>query len=146
MEPELCLEYARKTMWAYEEETKPLCAEVGIPHTAFDILMFIANNPAVDTAKDVVERKRLKANLVSINVEKLVKEGYLERSADEEDRRKVILSCTAKAAPVIQKGREVQKRFYDRLIKDVPPESIMIMRAAIRQISRNIDGMWSDRQ
>lgn len=70
---------ARTIMQSYNAKCKPLCQEIGMPQTAFDILMFLANNPEFDTARDIVEWRYIKANLVSINVESLVREGYLTR-------------------------------------------------------------------
>ena len=84
---------------AYEKASKPLCAALGTPQTAFDILMFLANKPMLNTAKDIAELKGLKATLISINVDKLVREGLLVRHADKQDCRKIILSCTQKLNP-----------------------------------------------
>ena len=42
------------------------------PQTAFDILMFLANNPEYKTARDIVEIRKIKANLVSVNVDRCV--------------------------------------------------------------------------
>ena len=56
--------------------------------------MFLANNPEYKTARDIVEIRKIKANLVSVNVDKLVNEGYLERKPVENDRRKTELVCT----------------------------------------------------
>ncbi len=144
MKPMLWVEYSRKTMQAYEKAGKPLCAELGISQTAFDILLFLANNPSRNTAKDIVELRGFKANLVSINVDKLVNEGYLERSADKKDRRKVILSCTPKADPIIQTGRAMQEQFYTRLIANVPAASLQAVQEAFRIISNNIDEIWRE--
>ena len=47
--------------------------------------MFLANNPEYTTARDIVEVRKIKANLVSINVDKLVGEGYLRREADTDE-------------------------------------------------------------
>ena len=60
---------SRKIALAYSEVCKPLCKELGLPQTAFDILMFLGNNPDYKTASEIVEIRRLKANLVSVNVE-----------------------------------------------------------------------------
>ena len=35
----------------YEEMCKPFCKKMNIPQTAFDILMFLANNPEYPTAE-----------------------------------------------------------------------------------------------
>ena len=73
------MEFAIKTSQAYNAVCKPLCQELKLPQTAFDILMFLANNPDCRTASDIVEIRHIKANLVSMHVERLVKEGYLAR-------------------------------------------------------------------
>ena len=73
------IEISFKTAQAYSAMCKPLCQELKLPQTAFDILMFLANNPDCTTARDIVEIRKIKANLVSVNVDRLVQEGYLER-------------------------------------------------------------------
>ena len=125
------IEISFKTAQAYSAMCKPLCQELKLPQTAFDILMFLANNPDCTTARDIVEIRKIKANLVSVNVDRLVQEGYLERRAVAGDRRKTQLLCTEKAQPVIARGREVQERFFARLLDnmfdsaqgiDLPPQ------------------------
>ena len=77
----LKIEFARKMALAYTAVCRPLCQEMKLPQTAFDILMFLYNNPEYKTARDIVEIRNIKANLVSVNVEKLVQDGYIERQA-----------------------------------------------------------------
>ena len=91
------VEFANKTGLAYSAVCKPLCQKLHLPQTAFDILMFLANNPNYTTARDIVEVRHIKANLVSVNVDKLVQEGFLERRPVLGDRRKTELACTEKA-------------------------------------------------
>ena len=116
MNPEL--EFARKTALAYNALCRPLCQELNLPQTAFDILMFLGNNPECKTARDIVEIRKIKANLVSVNVDKLVKEGYLTRNSIEGDRRKIELQCTEQALPIIEKGRKLQQDFETALLKN----------------------------
>ena len=91
------VEFANKTGLVYSAVCKPLCQKLHLPQTAFDILMFLANNPNYTTARDIVEVRHIKANLVSVNVDKLVQEGFLERRPVPGDRRKTELACTEKA-------------------------------------------------
>lgn len=107
------IEITMKLSAAYSAVCRPLCHELNLPQTAFDILMFLANNPEYTTARDIVEVRKIKANLVSINVDKLVSEGYLRREVDTADRRKTHLLCTDKAGAVIEQGRTLQNRFMD---------------------------------
>ena len=61
---------------AYEKMCQLLCREFQIPQTAFDILMFLSNNPQYHTASDIVHLRKIKPNLVSFHVEKLVRERF----------------------------------------------------------------------
>ena len=111
----MSMEFSRKLALAYTAICKPLCQTLKLPQTAFDILLFLANNPAYQTAADIVEVRKIKANLVSVNVDKLVRDGYLTREAVPGDRRKTRLLCTEKAQPIILQGRQLQSAFLQRL-------------------------------
>lgn len=111
----MSMEFSRKLAQAYTAVCKPLCQTLKLPQTAFDILLFLANNPAYQTAADIVEVRKIKANLVSVNVDKLVRDGYLTREPMPGDRRKTRLLCTEKAQPIILQGRQLQSAFLQRL-------------------------------
>ena len=111
----MSMEFSRKLALAYTAVCNPLCQTLKLPQTAFDILLFLANNPAYQTAADIVEVRKIKANLVSVNVDKLVRDGYLTRESMPGDRRKTRLLCTEKAQPVIMQGRQLQSAFLQRL-------------------------------
>lgn len=114
------LENYHNLLAAYNNICKSLSKELNIPQTALDILLFLANNPQYTTASDIVEIRCIKANLVSINVDKLVKEGYLDRLPISEDRRKTKLVYTNKALPVIKQGRNMQNTFFNSLFTNIP--------------------------
>ena len=111
----MSMEFSRKLALAYTAICKPLCQTLKLPQTAFDILLFLANNPAYQTAANIVEVRKIKANLVSVNVDKLVRDGYLTREPMPGDRRKTRLLCTEKAQPIILQGRQLQSAFLQRL-------------------------------
>ena len=133
------VEFANKTGLAYSAVCKPLCQKLHLPQTAFDILMFLANNPSYTTARDIVEVRHIKANLVSVNVDKLVQEGYLERYAVASDRRKTKLLCTGKADPIIRRGRAVQNAFFKRLLDHVEPADQEVFFRTMELIGKNLD-------
>lgn len=101
--------------------------------------MFLANNPDCTTARDIVEIRKIKANLVSVNVDRLVQEGYLERRAVAGDRRKTQLLCTEKAQPVIARGREVQERFFARLLQNTDAATREAFFRTMEVIGKNLD-------
>lgn len=138
------LETAKKFSLAYRQMCKPLCRELGLPQTAFDILMFLGNNPAYKTARDIVEIRCIKANLVSVHVDRLVREGYLERQQVPGDRRKTELLCTDKAQPVIAKGRLLQENFFGKLYDGMNREERDAFSAALHRIGENLDAILEE--
>ncbi|WP_329977447.1 MarR family winged helix-turn-helix transcriptional regulator [Catenibacterium sp.] len=138
------IEFPNKMAHAYSVMCKPLCQEMKLPQTAFDILMFLSNNPQYKTARDIVEVRKIKANLVSINVDKLVKEGYLERREVTGDRRKTELVCTSKADFIIEKGRLVQKTFKDTLFNNMDDSMKEILFKGIEIMEDNLDRILED--
>ena len=139
MERKSSIAFAHDLLEAYSSWCKPLCKEIQMPQTAFDILMFLANNPDYNTARDIVEIRGLKANLVSMNIEKLVSEGFLERITDTNDRRKNVLKCTEKSEGVIEKGRQLQKDFFESLFSGIDEESLRQFHGVLEQIRANLD-------
>ena len=133
------LEFSRKMIQAYNEIFKPLCHKVKLSQTAIDILLFLANNPEFKTARDIVEIRHIKANLVSMNVDKLVSEGYLERRSVEGDRRKTELVYTEKALPMIEEGRRCQEYFGERLLINTDEQSREIFFQVMEQMEENLD-------
>ena len=138
------IEFPNKMAHAYSVMCKPLCQEIKLPQTAFDILMFLSNNPQYKTARDIVEVRKIKANLVSINVDKLVKEGYLERREVTGDRRKTELVCTSQADSIIEKGRLVQKTFKDTLFNNMDDSMKEILFKGIEIMEDNLDRILED--
>ena len=138
------IEFPNKMAHAYSVMCKPLCQEIKLPQTAFDILMFLSNNPQYKTARDIVEVRKIKANLVSINVDKLVKEGYLERREVTGDRRKTELVCTSQADSIIEKGRLVQKDFKDTLFNNMDDSMKEILFKGMEIMEDNLDRILED--
>lgn len=135
------MEFANKTALAYSAVCKPLCQELGLPQTAFDILLFLANNPAYKTASDIVDVRRIKANLVSVNVDKLVQEGLLDRRPVPGDRRKTELHCTEMAQPIIQRGQALQEAFFARLMQGIDPAQLRAFYDTIARMGENLDAI-----
>ena len=130
---------SRKIALAYSAVCTPLCRQLELPQTAFDILMFLGNNPDYKTASEIVEIRHIKANLVSVNVDRLVREGYLTRRGVEGDRRKTELLCTEKAQPIIARGRQLQNAFSERLFAGMDEEARRAFSEAMHLIEHNLN-------
>lgn len=133
------LEFSHKMAQAYANACKPLCQRLNLPQTAFDILLFLGNNPEYTTARDIVVLRHIKANLVSIHVERLVKEGLLLRQTDHDDRRKTILLLTDKAQPIVEQGRQMQEQFFQQLFQGVEAPQREAFFETLSIIGQNLD-------
>ena len=124
---------------AYHAALSPLCAETGLPPAAADILLFLANNPGMDTARDICTYRHLKPSIVSFHIDRLVSEGFLLRQSVPGDRRKTALVLTEKAESVVERGRGLQKAFADRLIDGLSEEDLAHFRRCVAAFDRNIE-------
>ena len=129
----------RRFETAYASAMRPLAEQLSMAQPAVDILLFLANNPTYKTASDIVEVRHIKANLVSVNVDKLVHEGLLTRCPVPNDRRKTELLCTEKAQPIIQRGRALQEAFFDRLLNGIDEARLNVFYGTLEQMGRNLD-------
>ncbi len=138
------IEFAYKIQQCYTKRCKEICKEVNLPQTAFDILMFLSNNPKYKSARDIVEVRKLKANLVSINVDRLVKEGYLERKCVAGDRRKIELHVTDNAKRIVDVGHVVQQQFVLDLFSGLTQMEMEAMQESFSKIDRNLDRIMEE--
>ncbi len=130
---------ANKLMEAYHVVLQPLCREMGLPPMAVDILMFFANNPDYNTAKDICQRRGMKSGIVSVHIERLVTEGLLERRNSPGDRRKCHLVCTEAATPLIEKGHRIQKEFAGELLAGLSESDLATLHICFDVLCSNID-------
>lgn len=135
----------RSFLEAYENYCKPLCRELNMPQMAFDILMFLAKNPEHCTAKEISRFRGFKENILSVNINKLVSEGYLERLSVDSDRRKVKLVCTEKAQSIIERGQKIQQEFETAIFSGLSAEEIVLCRRCLDKISENAQQINSPR-
>lgn len=129
----------KKFMDAYGRAMFPLCEETGLPMPAIDMLLFLANNPEYDTAKDICKLRGFKPAIVSFHVDKMVEEGYLERKTDEHDRRKFCLAYTDKATDIIERGREIQLLFAKKMLDGISDEDAKTMKRCFDTFSKNLE-------
>lgn len=130
---------ANRFIEAYHAVLQPLCRESGLPPMAVDILMFAANNPDYATARNICQYRGMKPSIVSIHVERLVSEGYLERQNVPGDRRQTLLVCTEKAQPMVEQGRALQKRFSERLTMGLSDADKEALHKAMTLLDNNIE-------
>ena len=132
---------ARRFQAAYAAAMAPLSRELDMAPSALDILLYLANNPGRDTARDICAYRHLKPGIVSLHVERLVTEGYLTRSPVPGDRRKCRLLCTEKAWPVIRRGRQYQADFTARLTEGLSLADLAVCQRCLAALDQNLTAL-----
>ena len=111
--------------------------QTGLSRGEMDVLLFLANHPAYDTATDVVKMRGLSKSHVSAMVDKLAQRGMLLRQVEESNRRVVRLSLLPAAAQAVALGREAQEQFNRRLFAGISPSDQSNFERILHAICRN---------
>lgn len=112
----------RKSNMVYEKYLDALVRKWGLNSTSFQVLMFFADNPEHNTARDLCRLRSMKTGIVSVAIEQLSAAGLLERRMDLNDRRIQRLYLTEKAQPLAEEGRALRIRFFERLKQGMTEE------------------------
>lgn len=74
----------------YDQSLEPVCKKYQLTRMELDILLFLANNPGYDTAKDIIERRRLTKSHVSMSLKDLERRVWCKRNIIRVTRRRRI--------------------------------------------------------
>lgn len=122
----------------------PLLERRGLSQLEMDILLFLANNPEYDTARDIVEKRHLAKSHVSVGVDALAGRGLLERQMREGNRKTIHLTLTEAAAPIIEEGRRVQQQYAKMLLDGFSEEEATELFRLLEKVSRNVDSVLAE--
>ncbi len=123
----------------YGRFCQPVCKMYGVNQMGFNTIMFIANNPGKNTARDICRLRGIKSGIVSVAVESLIEAGYLTRGIDVEDRRVQRLMITKKAAGLVEAGRAAQKEFKEALFSGLTSGEIETLAQIAEKLINTID-------
>ena len=117
----------------------PLLEEYGLTQLEADILMFLANNPQWDTARDIVEFRYLAKSHVSAGIKRLAARGYLERFTLPGNRKVIHLRLLPPSGPVVERGRELQDKYGRLLLDGLTEKEIALLQRLLDRIAENTD-------
>lgn len=130
--------FASKQTQLYDLVKVKICKRYNIAQTAFDIVMFLHNNPQYNTAKDICKERGIKSGIVSVEVERLLQNGYIVKKTDGIDRRKQRLYLTDKTKYIVSDGVKMQSEFHKKLLDGLSEEEISIYYKALNKIFNNM--------
>lgn len=141
MNPIDFISISAKAMKAYETFCQLVCKKYQLSQTSFDVLMFLANNPEYNTARDICEIRGIRTGIASVAVDLLVKNGYLLRQPDANDRRIIRLVLTEKSNKIVQSGRMIQREFGAQLTAGISEDEMAAYMKTAQKFRENILNM-----
>ena len=130
----------------YDRQFLPLLEKTGLTIREVHVLLFLANHPGQDTARDVTELRGLAKSQVSQAVEALTGRGLLARRADGEDRRVVHLEITEQGAPLAREAQAVQTACGRRLLAGLTEEEQAVFLALLERVLRETEKLSVEKE
>lgn len=119
----------------YGQLFQPVAAQLGLSQLEIDILLFLYNNPAYNTARDIVAMRGVAKSNVSTAVDALKRKGCLLSETDPENRKVQRLSLPASMDEPLRALAAVQQQCFAFMLEGFTSEE----RGALRQFLERID-------
>ena len=127
----------------YTQFLSPVCGKYGLTYMELTVLLFLANNPELDTASHIVRCRNLTKSHVSLSVRSLSDKGLLTGTYQAGDRRTIHLKPTQKASEIIADGRAAQRDFMEVVISGISPEELKVLSSLMEKMDRNISDYFT---
>ena len=130
----------------YDRQFLPLLEKTGLTIREVHVLLFLANHPGQDTARDVTELRGMAKSQVSQAVEVLAGRGLLARRADGEDRRVVHLEITEQGAPLAREAQALQAACGRRLLEGLTEEEQAVFLDLLERVLREMEDLSAEKE
>lgn len=90
---------------------------------------------------DVAQLLNITASTLSINVNRLVKKGYIEKVQDEKDRRVVHLILTDAAVKVLEIHHQFHKELIDSFFTDLHIDEDDVLLQSLRRVLEHLKNL-----
>lgn len=121
----------------YAISLEPICKKYSLTKMELDILLFLANNPGYDSAKDIIERRQLAKSHVSTSIKSLIEKKYIKPTYSQNNKKTVHLILLDSSIEIIKNGQLAQKKFIETIFKDFTPSEKHIIINSFSKISIN---------
>lgn len=133
--------YYAKVDKVYRKLCAQAVAEYCFTPNEIVVMMFLSNNPGLDSASDIAHFRNISKGLIAKSVESLCENGYLETEKDEKDRRLVHLRLTKKSESVVERLKQCRREFAKELYSGVDPADMEAMGRIAVIMNRNLENI-----
>lgn len=104
-------------------------AEIGLTHAGLIVLHFLQAGPVAQ--KDLAAHAHVEVQTMSRTIERMEREGHVERTVDPGDRRRLFVSLTPAGTAAWQRAHALEVDMFPPLVDHGP------LRAALLEIIRS---------
>lgn len=120
---------------------KHLCTsmkEENYAPSEIDILIFLSNNPSINTSKELGVCLGISKSLVCRSVDALMDRGLLEMNEDQRDKRIQRLTITQQAYPLITVIKDCKQEFAKKILTGISQKEMDMVEKTMEKINQNI--------
>ena len=133
------LEFLNKLKKVYRHLCQETIKKHHLTMMEFDIIMFLYNNPDLDGAKDIVNKKGFIKSQVSMTIETLVKKNLITVEQDENDKRKNHLKLLENTNEIIKDGKDILNQFNNIVFQNISKEEKDVFHMIMMKIHQNME-------
>lgn len=122
----------------YKEALKPVCSKYNVSYMEMTIILFLGNNPTLDKASDIVEKRHIAKSHVSSTIKTLMDKKLIEGQCYENDRRSIHLKLLPNALPILKDGQKAQRNHLAIYTKDLSVDEIAILKNIFDKMENNL--------
>ena len=128
----------RRVRDQYDAAISRAAQKCGITRPEADVLLFLYNNPTLNTARDIVYYRGFSKAYVSKAVDPLIRQGMIDMTTDPSDRRRQLLSISG-GAEIAEKLRAAQAEFMRVITEGIPQSELDCFMAVNEAICKNAE-------
>lgn len=130
----------------YESVTDDVRKKHALTRAGFDVLMFLKNNPKLNTATQIVKYRKLVKSQVSGAVAELTERGLVTEEHAGSNKKTLFLRPTAQGILLAEEGRKAQRVFAETLFRGFKKEEIDMMKEFFERAFANAENYFEEKK
>lgn len=103
------------------------------------MMLFQLYKLGLSKLSQLADRMRVKPSSITVMIDRLEKTGFVERQADPNDRRIVLVQLTDKGLDIIQQTIEIRGKVMNQLFRDLSEDQIITLVDTLESITKQYE-------
>ncbi len=142
--PNFTMAYMHRCRMLYTKMIARVVEPYALNHTEASVLVFLYNNPAFNTAKDISVNRMIAKSNVSTAIDVLKSRGYLTTVQDAQNRRVVRIFLTEEANEVARILCKAQVEYQAIMEQGFTKEELAFMEQLFQRSNENVQAALSE--